>query len=182
MPATVDVAGGDTWYHVMHHNYDALASTGPSVVAGSGGLNPFTSILYVNGIAVSANNDNINTGGDPGGDYLGQLIVGAAEIDTDNNGTVEGIGHFFQGVVDDLEMYVYGDNETGQPGNLSDGEDWGTFDLFTDNAWIAEEILNTIPGQILAPGDVNKDGQVSQADVAPLPRGLAQRKQTRRRS
>jgi len=156
VPASVDVPAGDTWYHVMHHNFDATEASSPQIVPGTGAARPFTSVLYVDGVAVSANNDNVNLGGDP--DFDGLLVVGAAELDTDNASTIEGFGNHFSGVVDNLEMYVHGSG-------------FGTFDLFSDNAWIANEIANTVPGGVLVNGDVNKDGTVNQSDVAPFVAG-----------
>ena len=142
--ATVDVPAGDTWYHIMHHTYLAFDTSGSRIVPGSGGGRDFTTVMYVNGIAVSANNDNIPLGS--GRD----LIVGAAEVADDS------FDHFFSGVVDDLEMYVYGDNSS------SGGTNYGTFELFADNAWIANEIATSqdLLGT-LTPGDANKDGEVN---------------------
>ena len=62
-------------------------------------------------------------------------------------------------------MYVFGDN------SASGGQDYGAFNLFTDNKWIAQEILDTVPGQILEPGDVNRDGVVNDDDIAPFVAG-----------
>ena len=155
VPATVDVPAGNTWYHVMHHNFANGVAGSPKIVPGSGAAQPFTSVLYVDGIAVSANNDNINIGGD--GDFavpVGFLVVGAAELDTDNDNTIEGFGNFFTGVVDDLDMYVYGGT-------------FGEFNLVKDNEWIQQEIVSTVPGGVLKAGDVNRDGSVSGDGTGP---------------
>ena len=143
VPGSVDVAAGDTWYHVMHHNIH-------------NGGDSFTSILYVDGIAVSANLDTIPVGGSA--NFVGQLAVGASEVA--NDGLTPTFGHHFNGVVDDLDMYVYGDN------TADGGQDYGTFDLFADNEWIANKIANDIPNGVLIPGDVQKDGDVDDDDVA----------------
>ncbi len=148
LPATVDVGMGDTWYHVMHHHQPISGNT-------------FASILYVDGVAVSANISSILTTGVA--NYTGQLVVGAREVA--NNGMTAAYGNYFTGVIDDLEMYVFGNNETGTPGDFTDGENWGTFNLFTDNEWIREEILNIPNGGILRPGDVNQDGFVNNSDA-----------------
>ncbi len=150
------VAAGDTWYHIMHQHYPITGNT-------------FLNVLYVDGVAVSAHQGTILTGGSP--NLSGKLVVGGSEFNDDGNNATAEYNRFFTGVVDDLELYVYGDNETGTPGNLTDGEDWGTFDLFADNEWIATEITNNITGGILRPGDVNRDGFVTQADVAPFVAG-----------
>jgi hypothetical protein len=157
VPATVDVPAGDTWYHVMHHNYINGAAGSPRIVPGFTDIRGFTSVMYVDGVVVSANNDNVNTGGDPA--FVGRLVVGASEVAGD--GISIAIDNHYNGVVDNLEMYVYGNNETGTPGNLADGENWGTFSLFADNEWIANQIATTVPGGVLLPGDVNKDGVVN---------------------
>jgi hypothetical protein len=149
--ADTPVAVANTWYHVMHHVYNENDPKSPRRVTGSAPTN-HEAVLYVNGIAVSANFDNVPASLDL------TLVIGAEQ-----NG--EEYKNHFQGVIDDVEMYVFGNNETGTPGLLSDGENWGTFDLFADNEWIAREILTTVPGGILEPGDVNKDGMVNQADV-----------------
>ncbi|MGI9457935.1 MAG: PEP-CTERM sorting domain-containing protein, partial [Aeoliella sp.] len=138
MPATVDVAAGDTWYHFMHHNNP------------TGGDN-FQSVLYIDGIAVSANLDPIPTTGVA--NQLGQVVIGAAEVNGD--GLTPAYGNHFTGAVDDVNMYVFGDN----------GTNYGTFDLFADNEWIATEITNTVTGGMLVAGDTDKDGDVDDVDV-----------------
>ncbi|MCA9186507.1 MAG: discoidin domain-containing protein [Pirellulaceae bacterium] len=154
IPAAVQVVGGQ-WYHVMHHVYPRNSPGAPNVVPGSGDANRgFTSVLYVNGMAVSANNGALGTAV-TAGDRVGRLSVGAAEIG--NDGTIPIYDDYFQGSVDDLKLYVFGDNSTGG------GSDYGTFNLFTDNEWIAAQ-ANAIPGG-LKPGDINRDGQISQQDT-----------------
>jgi hypothetical protein len=144
VPASVAVPAGNTWYHVMHHTYRALDSSGSRVVPGSGTTFDFTSVMYVDGVAVSANNDPIPLGSNR------DLVIGAAQV------TVDSYDHYFGGVVDDLEMYVYGDNTS------SGGMNYGTFSLFSDNAWIANEIATSPSLQgTLMPGDANKDGIVN---------------------
>ena len=156
VPATVAVPAGNTWYHVMHNNFVSSDASGARVVPGTGAVRGFNSILYVNGVAVSANNDNIGVIGQPSTDedFEGSLVVGAAERDTNNNGSTEGFGNFFKGVIDDLDMFVHGGS-------------FGDFDLFADNEWIQQEIAK-LPGGALKPGDVNKDGTVNGSDVTPF--------------
>ena len=145
-------AVGDTWYHVMHHNF-VLAD--PDVDGNVQAL----SVLYVDGQAVSANDDVIFAG------YSGDLVVGA------HDGGEATYEYFFNGVVDNLEMYVYGDNETGTPGDLTDGEDWGTFNYWTDNEWVADWMATNHPsiaGGVPMVGDVDMDNDVDDDDALAL--------------
>jgi hypothetical protein len=157
IPATVDVPAGNKWYHFMHHNYLNNEGYGARVVPGTGGAAEFNSVLYIDGIAVSANNDAIPTGGVA--NYLGSLVVGAREVP--NDGLTAAYGDYFQGAVDNLEMYVVGDN------TAQGGKNWGEFNLLTDNAWIAARIASTVPGGVLNPGDVNRDGAVNGTGTGP---------------
>ena len=142
---------GNQWYHVMQHVYPTDDPGAPNVVAGSGSDDlGFSSVMYVNGIAVSASNDTPEPGDLYSGPRVGALTVGAAELVGD--GLTLTAGDYFQGVVDDLEMYVFDDT-------------YGTFDLFADNEWIANEIT-TLPGGTLKMGDLNRDGSVGPADAA----------------
>ncbi len=145
IPGDVPVVG-NTWYHVMQHVYNANDPNSPRRLTGGSGTN-HEAVLYVDGVAVSANIDNIPTGTtDP-------LVVGAQQ---DAEG---GFKNHFMGVIDDVEMYVFGDNTS------QGGQNWGSFDLFADNEWIATKIATTLPGGILKPGDVNKDGIIDSSDV-----------------
>jgi hypothetical protein len=158
LPATVPVVP-DTWLHVMHHVYNATDPNAPRRLSGGSGTN-HAAVVYVNGVAVSSNIDNLQANFNYAtSNRSGDLIVGAVE----NFGG--GFRSFFKGALDDLEMYVFGNNETGTVGNLADGENWGTFDLFADNEWIANQIATTVPGGMLKPGDVNKDGEIDTDDV-----------------
>ena len=162
LPATVPVVA-DTWLHVMHHVYNANDPNAPRRVSGGAGTN-HAAVVYVNGVAVSSTIDNLQANFNyAGSGRSGDLVVGAVE----NNGG--GFRAFFKGALDDLKMYVFGNNETGTPGNLTDGENWGTFDLFADNDWIANQIATTVPGGVLDPGDVNKDGEIDSATSHNLP-------------
>ena len=82
--------------------------------------------------------------------------------------------NYFKGTVDDLKMYVFGDNSSDP---LSPpGQDYGTFNLFSDNDWIASQIALIPNGGILRPGDVNRDGSVNQADVTAFASGWKKEK------
>lgn len=161
IPASVSVVG-DQWYHVMHHVHPSVSTGAPKVISGSD--LGFTGVVYVNGVAVSANNDTPNPGDLTAGSRVGELSVGAAELSGDGQTPV--YGEYFQGAIDELEMYVFGDNSdiTGTPS----GDDYGSFDLFTDNEWIRNAILNdsNLNG-ILKAGDVNRDGFVSGDGTGP---------------
>ncbi|MCO6044320.1 LamG domain-containing protein [Aeoliella sp. ICT_H6.2] len=153
--ATVDVVG-DTWYHVMQHIYTSGDDNAPELGTGVD-FSDFMSVVYVNGIAVSANADTLPPEGFVDGPRFGVLSVGAAEVEGD--GLTPVYGEYFDGAIDDLEMYVYGDNSgvsTSPP-----GQDYGTFYLMEDNAWIAEEVSSRLGGSALIPGDANFDGVVS---------------------
>ena len=160
--ATIAVAG-DTWSHVMHHVYPSSDPNAPSVIAGTGsGDLGFSSVVYVNGVAVSANNDSPNPGDFSAGGRVGVLTVGAAELtDQDGDTATADYGEFFDGTVDDLQMYVFGDNTS------DGGQNYGSFDLFADNEWIANEISKSPLNGTLLPGDVNRDGAVTQAGDVP---------------
>ena len=98
-------------------------------------------VMYVDGVAVAAADTTYN-----------------AEISTFSVGSnLAGDANFFKGVVDNIEVYVYGDNSAnaGPPA----GQDYGAFDLATDNAYIA--------GLNLKPGDVNRDGDVDGDGTGP---------------
>jgi hypothetical protein len=159
IPATVPVAA-DTWVHAMHHFYTDGDAGSP--VLKTGGNSGFYGVVYINGVAVSASNDSPDPDDLTIGDRVGVLSVGAAEIaNQDDNPDTSEFGEFFDGTVDDLKMYVFGDN------SASGGQNYGTFDLFADNDWIANEISTTVPGGVLLPGDVNRDGAVTEAGDVP---------------
>ena len=160
IPATVPVVA-DTWHHVMHHIHPTGDPGAPvTVVGGEAG---FTGVVYVNGIAVSASNDFPDDGGLTAGDRVGVLSIGAAELaDQDTDPTTADYGEFFDGTIDDLELYVFGDNS-----DVVGGQDYGTFNLFTDNEWIANQIDQAPLNGTLLPGDVNRDGVVDVAGDVP---------------
>ncbi len=172
IPATVPVVGNQ-WHHVMQHIYPTTQPGAPAVLAGTGASDlGFTSVVFVNGVAVSANNGNPSPGELNNLDRIGVLAVGAEEVaslDTVN----PAFANHFKGVVDDLKMYVFGDNSS-DPFSPP-GQNFGTFSLFADNDWIASQIA-LIPGGILQPGDINRDGSVNQADVTAFAAGWKKEK------
>jgi hypothetical protein len=120
-------ATAGTWYHVM-------------VVRPSGAANG--SRMYVNGVAAAFG---------PGGYNVdsSDLVVGANTAGTDANFT-GGTAEFFTGIIDDLKLFVAG---TTSSGNIN----YGTFNLATDNEFIASKLTNVA-------GDLNNDGVLNQTD------------------
>lgn len=95
-------------------------------------------VMYVDGVAVAAADTTYN-----------------AEVSTFTVGSnLAGDANFFKGVVDDIEVYVYGDSsgDLGPP----KGQDYGAFNLATDNAYIAD--LDLLPGDLNLDGVVSGDG------------------------
>ena len=104
------------------------------------------SLLYVNGIAVAAA---------PGGYFGGEdepLVLGA-NTDSANDEGDAGTKDFFDGTLDDLEMFVLG--TTTSPAHIN----YGTFNAGEDNAIIAAAVAG------FDLGDVNLDHNVNSADV-----------------
>ncbi|WP_425399017.1 PEP-CTERM sorting domain-containing protein [Aeoliella sp.] len=112
----------DQWSHVM-------------LVRPNGGANGAR--LYINGEIVAA----------AGGGYTvvdeSPLVVGA------NSGESPGTAEYYQGVLDDLEMFILG-RASGYP-----FDDYGTFTLGGDNTYVKDLFLPTA-----TPGDLTGDGQV----------------------
>lgn len=130
----------DQWTHVMQ-----LAGFNDPVGGGSaqGGA------LYVNGVAVAAQ----NTFYDPN---TADLAIGS---------NVDGTGNFYHGVLDDVRIFFWGDNTGQDNGGLGPfGQNWGTLQLGEDNAWIAAKLDEMNVTHI---GDVNLDGQVSGDGTGP---------------
>ncbi len=123
----------DEWHHVM-------------VVRANGAANG--SRMYVDGVVVGA----------AGGGYTGSstvpLAIGANTDGFDSSDFTGGTESFFKGIIDDVEMFVIGDN------TAEGGMDYGTFDYMSDNGAIsALGLFNGISG------DLNQDGSVDQADT-----------------
>lgn len=171
IPATAPVVGNQ-WHHVMQHIYRTTEPGGPRLADGAVDDDGFTSVVYVDGIAVSAENGSPRPGQADNGNRFFRLAVGAEETSSVTFVTPEFINHF-DGVVDDLEMYVYGDNSAVSTSPA--GQDYGTFNLLEDNGWILSQIAS-IPGGILKDGDINFDGVVDQADVTSFVAGWQREK------
>ncbi|MDC0935825.1 PEP-CTERM sorting domain-containing protein, partial [Pirellulales bacterium] len=126
----------DAWTHVM--------LVRPSGAAGpSGG-----SRLFVDGVAVAAQLGGYDAADDT------PLVVGANTGD-DDVGTPAlppGTADFFQGAIDNLELFVLGVATT------APFDDYGTFDYAADNQFAAAALTGL-------DGDVNQDGLLTPTDV-----------------
>jgi len=136
--STLAVVPG-TWYHVM-------------VVrpAGSAG----DARMYVDGVAVAA-----APGGYDGADTA-DLVVGSNTAGDDGGvsggeGFTGGTEEFFSGIVDDMTMFVIGDNssDVGPP----PGQDYGEFNFASDNGFAAFTLSGVA-------GDVDNNGVLEAAD------------------
>lgn len=130
---TTRSVAANTWYHVM-----LVRPNGPS----SG------SQLYINGEAVSVALGDYNHAD------TAPLVVGANTAGSDTlfgGGTTE----FFSGIVDDLKLFVIGNNsaDSGPP----PGQNWGAFSLFADNDYVDWAVTSTA-------GDIDLDGDLDQND------------------
>lgn len=129
------------WTHVMQH------SQGPS-----------GAVLLVDGIAIAKMGFN-------NGVQTYRSHVAGADLDlTLGAGLDQASNHYF-GILDDVEIYVAGDNTGVAPvvGSITQpGMNWGTVSLATDNEFIA----GTLAGKDV--GDVNLDGFVDALDVTDL--------------
>ncbi len=137
----VDVAF-DQWSHVM-----TLAGFEDPV----GGHRNGNGVLLVNGVAAGA--------------YFGQAEADLTVISIGSNQT--GDGNFYKGLIDDIHMFIWGDNRNfaAPYGGGVDGRNFGTLFLGTDNHWIANELASI---GATDPGDANLDGSVTSADIATL--------------
>jgi hypothetical protein len=119
------------WSHVMN----AMPSSLPN-----------REVMYVNGVAVAARQSNYTQG------TAFSLTVGA---DTGDTVPTNGDSDRFNGVADELEMFVWGstyDANTNTVTNL------GQFSFAADNAYAATHLTGVA-------GDVNQSGTFTQADV-----------------
>jgi hypothetical protein len=131
VPATVN-----QWAHVM--------------VTMPDNSQPHKGVLYVNGVALAVQAENYDTTAVVNAQAL---IVGA---NTDANGTLVGTTNFFRGVLDELEMFIWGRGYN----HLTDTyTNFGTFNFATDNDYAASQLTGI-------PGDINSSGgAVNQADI-----------------
>ena len=125
----------DQWHHVM-----VVRPFGP----GNGAR------MYVDGVAVAA-----APGGYDGGNVEDLVIGSNTSLDVDGN-FAGGTAEFFNGVVDDLTMFVLGDNSDSDLN--PPGQNYGSFVVETDNQFIAGSLTGVA-------GDVNQDGVLDSGDV-----------------
>jgi hypothetical protein len=117
-----------------------------------------SNVLFINGVAQHA---TVNFYGADGS----SLSIGSNQA---------GDGNFFQGVLDDVKLFVAGDNSEVLPGATNTelgylgGGNWGRLVQGEDNDWIVQELNRlgalTTSGEI-PQGDMNFDGVVDAADV-----------------
>ena len=99
-------------------------------------VSPYKSVLYVDGVAIAARESNYTTDADVINEAL---IVGSNTNDINTNGTAgapatAGAANFYRGVLDNLEMFVWGQRFDTSTGTFAD---MGTFDLGEDNDYVA---------------------------------------------
>lgn len=116
----------DQWTHVM--------------VAKPNGSRSF---MYINGVAVGVLGRTYD-------DSSSLLVVGS------NSGETPGSSNYFDGVLDDMTMFVMGTSDMGTP--------YGGFNLGNDNDFVAQQLTGVA-------GDVNLDGVLNSQDVDDLVAG-----------
>jgi hypothetical protein len=127
----VDTVANNGWTHLMQLGGASDIRRGRSAFGG---------VLLVNGVAVAADPEAYQSA-------TSSLSIGANQA---------GSGNWYDGTLDDIELFLWGTTISGQQ--------WGALDLGTDNEWIAMEFerLATVAGVSEIPaGDVNFDGVVS---------------------
>jgi hypothetical protein len=119
---------------------------------------PHRAVLYVDGVAIAASEANYSTNGNVNSATLAELVVGANTRDLNDDGTAgtpasSGIQNFFRGVLDDLEMFVWGRGFNAATGTFSD---FGTFNFATDNDYAAS-VLSGVAGDLDSDNDLEQD-------------------------
>jgi hypothetical protein len=141
--APADIAEGavinNQWSHVM-----VVMPKKPATPTGG-----YTSVMYVDGLAVSAQNGNYDRSV---ATQAEALVVGA-----NTNATPANVGNatWFKGVVDEMEMFVMGKSYDTATGTFTD---FGTFSLLSDNDWM-------LANRSQVPGDISNNGSRGQEDV-----------------
>lgn len=124
----------DQWSHVMV----AMPATLPN-----------REVLYVDGVAIAARQSNYTTSD---AENVYALVVGA---DTGNTDPTVGDSDWFNGVLDELDMFVWGSTYDLASNTFTD---LGQFDYATDNEFAAGVLTGLA-------GDVNQDNSLTQADI-----------------
>lgn len=129
----------DQWTHVMHVSGATNLADGSTQSGGA---------LFVNGVIVKAGSTPYTFNSNH------PFTIGAQQFQGDIGGaTPSEPGNFFKGIVDDVDVFLWGTNTS--------GHDYGRFHAGTDNDWISAQLLG-IPD-----GDINRDGQVSGNGTGP---------------
>ena len=127
-----------------------------------GGSSAYQGALYVNGIAVM-----VTSTGQAYDQNSDALSVGSNQAED---------GNFYTGAMDDLAIFLWGDNSdqlgadeavggtNGIGGLNADGRDWGSFSLLEDNEYIQLQ-LDGLGISTLKAGDVDLDGVVDLDDI-----------------
>jgi len=122
----------------------------PDIFDAQGVGSALGALFYVNGVAVSGNDDFFYD------DDITELSVGSSQ---------SAAGDFYHGDLDDLRIFVWGDNSDTTAVNsnpLAVGTDYGTLDLGETNEWIKAELSEL---GVTQKGDVDLDGDVDDDDV-----------------
>jgi len=107
-------------------------------------------LFYVNGVAVSGTDDFFYDAD------ITELSVGSSQ---------DAAGDFYHGDLDDLRIFVWGDNSDTTATNnngLAVGTDYGRLDLGETNEWIKAELAEL---GVTLKGDADLDGDVDDDDV-----------------
>ncbi|WP_425398749.1 PEP-CTERM sorting domain-containing protein [Aeoliella sp.] len=159
--AVVDTLDSNGWAHVMEITHPGGAAFGGA--------------LLINGVAVITRSTSYDPEATP-------LVIGA------NSDGEEGFENYYDGVIDDVRLFFWGDNsdQLGADGVVggtnsggpdptpivlnADGEDWGDIGFLrpesldrpggVNNEWIAQELASM---GVTDPGDVNLSGGLADA-------------------
>jgi hypothetical protein len=129
--STLDPNG---WAHVMEVG---------GLVDPIGGTSAFQGALYVNGVAVIATAPSQ------------AFDANSTPLSIGSNQAVD--GNFYTGVLDDVRLFLWGDNTGQDSGDGRLGQNWGTLDLAVDNDWIAQKLASL---GVTNRADVNLNGSV----------------------
>lgn len=138
----VNTVANNGWTHVMQ-----LAGFDDP----TGGKSRTVGALLVNGVAVAAINSPYDTDFSP-------LVVGAQS---------DGLGgqlNHYAGTLDDVRLFLWGNNTGQNSGDGRLGQNWGTLDLAVDNDWIKNQ-LQTLG--VTSRADVNLNGALSGNGTGP---------------
>jgi PEP-CTERM motif len=143
----------DVTFNEWHHLMVAM----PEISA------PARGVMYLNGVAIAGRQENYSTDPDIN---ASALAVGANTNVINADGSVgtpaaPGIENFFRGVLDELELFVWGQGYDPATDTFTD---FGTFDFHTDNDFAATNLSAVF-------GDIDDSGSVGQGDIDALVAG-----------